>query len=131
LVRILAIFKGENGFLALQLKLEGEGSRTGTILYLGCGVVLTVVFSDESTEFLSSLLAERLLDRDLAPREQSEDVEWETHVHPEPPVQRPRARRTSKDSATVALLLIDAGGMVRWQWVRGRTRSRGGSERGW
>jgi hypothetical protein len=34
--------KGEMGFWHCNLNLRGEGSRTGTILYLGCGIVLTV-----------------------------------------------------------------------------------------
>jgi hypothetical protein len=84
---------------------------------------------DESADSPSSLLAKWLLDRDLATDEQSGDVECEAQVQPETPVQWPRARRTSKESAAVALSLIAAGGMARRQRLRGRARRQGDSER--
>jgi hypothetical protein len=48
-------------------------------------------FSNESMDSPSSLLTERLLDRDPTVGEWSGGAEWEAQVQPEPPVQWPRA----------------------------------------
>lgn len=69
-------------------------------------------FSDESTEFPSSLLTERLLDGEPAPGERSGDAEWEAQLQPESPLQQPRAWRIAKESTAAALSLIYTAGMA-------------------
>ena len=88
-------------------------------------------FSDESPELEQSLLAEALLDGEPELWGRTLVYGWERHVHPEPPGQGPKARRTSASTAGT-LSLIYAGGLVRRRRKRRRTgeprRQREGAE---
>ena len=70
--------------------------------------LLLLSLSDESLESSSSLLTVRLPDG-----ERRGDAECEVQLQPEPPLQRPRARRTTKESMAAVLSLIYADGVAR------------------